>query len=290
TPALAGETGLAAGTPVVAGAMDNVAATVGLGLRSDGDGYIAAGTATNVGLLRRAPVFDGKGLIYHSGVEGHWLVNGGADGGGAGLLWFRNLLRDVDLSALGELGAGTACGEHPMLFLPYMIGQRAPLWNDSASGVVLGITPGTERRHLARMFMESVALGARHAFDELCPAPPSRVALTGGITNSPAWSQLFADATGMRMAVCAQGETSTVGSAILAGLGVGLFRDKDDAFARLAAPRECVPDEIRAAYYATLYGIFAATYRRVLESLRSLDELRRQGVRSPDVAPRAATS
>ncbi len=273
-PAMASEIGLAAGTPVVAGAMDNVAATVGLGLRRSGDGYIAAGTVTNVGILREEPVFDGKGLIYHSGVEGHWLVNGGADYGGAGLLWFRNLLRDLDLGALGELGASTPSGEHPMLFLPYMAGQRAPLWNDSASGVVLGITPGTERRHLARMFMESVALAARHVFEELCAVRPSRVALTGGITNSPAWSQLVADATGMRVAVCSQPETSTLGSAILAGLGVGLFRDIDDAFARLPPQRECVPDPGQVEYYAALFEIFASTYRNVAGNLRSLAGLR----------------
>ncbi len=275
TPALARETGLAEGTPVIAGAMDNVAATVGLGLRHDGDGYIAAGTVTNVGILRDHPVLDGKGLVYHSGVQGHWLVNGGADYGGAGLLWFRNLLRDPDLPALGELGAKTVCGEHPMLFLPYMAGQRAPLWNDSTSGVVLGITPGTERRHLARMFMESVALAARHVFEELCPERPSRAALTGGITNNAAWSQLVADITGMRLSLCAHADVSPLGAAILAGLGVGVFQDIDEAFARLPPGRECVPDRTYADYYAALYRIFATTYCNVIDNLRSLDGLRR---------------
>ncbi len=276
-PARASETGLAAGTPVIAGSMDNVAATVGLGLRRDGDGYIAAGTVTNVGILRDRPVLDGKGLVYHSGVDGHWLVNGGADYGGAGLLWFRNLLGDSDLASLGELGATTSCGEHPMLFLPYMAGQRAPLWNDSTSGVVLGITPGTERRHLARMFMESVALAARHVFEELCPERPSRAALTGGITNSPAWSQLVADVTGMRLSLCAHPEVSTLGSAILAGVGVGLFRDIDDAFGRVPPGRECAPDRTYAEYYTALYRIFADAYSNVVEDLRSLDALRRKG-------------
>jgi len=163
-----------------------------------------------------------------------------------------------------------------MLFLPYMVGQRAPLWNDSTSGVVLGITPGTERRHLARMFMESVALAARHVFEELCPARPRRAALTGGITNSPAWSQLLADVTGMRLSVCPHPDVSALGTAILAGLGVGLYRDIDDAFARLRPGRECVPDGAHADYYAALYRTFAGLYHNVLDSMRSLDRLRRQ--------------
>lgn len=275
TSPMAAETGLAAGTPVIAGAMDNVAATVGLGLREEGDSYIAAGTAINVGILKDAPPRDGKGLVYHFGIDGSWLLNGGADCGGAGLLWFRNLLRDADLASLSELGAGTACGEHPLLFLPYMVGQRAPLWNDSTRGVVLGINPGTERRHLARMFMESVALAARHVFDELCPARPSRAALTGGITNNPAWSQLFADVTGMRLSPCALPEVSTLGSAILAGLGVGVFRDAADARARIPSGQECLPDRDRSEYYAALYGIFAEACCNVAGSLRALDGLRR---------------
>jgi sugar (pentulose or hexulose) kinase len=273
---MAAELGLAAGTPVIAGAMDNVAATVGLGLRQDGDGYVAAGTATNVGILRDAPPLDGKGLVYHYGIDGHWLVNGGADYGGAGLLWFRNLLGDADLAALGELGAGTPGGELPLVFLPYMIGQRAPLWNDATSGVVLGITPGTERRHLARMFMESVALAVRHVFAELCPERPAHAALTGGITNSPAWSQLVADVTGMRLSLCALPEVSTLGSAMLAGLGVGLFRDAADAWARIPAGRECVPDPARAEYHEALYRVFAGAYRDVAGTLRALDGLRRE--------------
>ncbi|HVO20182.1 MAG TPA: FGGY family carbohydrate kinase [Anaeromyxobacter sp.] len=275
TARAAAETGLQAGTPVVAGAMDNVAATVGLGLRRDGDAYIAAGTATNVGVMLEGPVLDGRGLLYHAGLPGRWLQNGGADFGGAGLLWFRNVLDGPDLAALGDMGAAVGCGEHPLLFLPYMVGQRAPLWEESASGVVLGISPGTDRRHLARMFMESVALGARHVFEELRGRAPARAALTGGITNNPAWAQLFADVTGMRLSLCAHAEVSTLGAAILAGLGVGVFPDADAAFARIPPGTERVPAEADRRYYEALYQVFASTYRAVRGSLAALDRLRR---------------
>jgi sugar (pentulose or hexulose) kinase len=277
TAAAAAAAGLREGTPVVAGAMDNVAATLGLGLRNDGDAYVSAGTATNVGVLLDRPVLDGKGLVYHSGLPGRWLQNGGADYGGAGLLWFRNLLENADLAGLGELGAALPCGEHPMVFLPYMLGQRAPLWNDHASGVVLGVRPGTERRHMARMFMESVALAARHVFEALRGRCPERAALTGGITNSAAWTQIFADATGMRLGLCAHAEVTTLGAAILAGLGVGLFRDPDDALTRVPAGPERVPAQATAAYYRALYGVFSSTYAGLQGSLEALDRLRRAG-------------
>jgi len=277
TKAAATETGLALGTPVVAGAMDNVAATLGLGLRNDGDAYISAGTATNVGVMLDRPVLDGTGLVYHSGIEGRWLQNGGADYGGAGLLWFRNILENTDLKTLGELGSAIACGEHPLVFLPYMVGQRAPLWNDRTSGVLLGVRPGTERRHLARAFMESVALGARHAFEALCGRRPERAALTGGITHNAAWTQLFADATGMRLSVGGQAEVTTLGAAILAGVGVGLFRDPGQALALLPPASERIPAGSSARYYDELFGVFASAYGGLKESLEALDRLRRWG-------------
>ncbi len=274
--AAAAATGLAVGTPVIAGAMDNVAATVALGLEEEGDAYIAAGTVTNVGMMSRSPVLGGEGLVYHSGLRGRWLVNGGADYGGAGMLWFRNVLGDTDLEALGELGAAASSGEHPLVFLPYMTGQRAPLWNDATSGVLLGITPATERRHLARMFMESVALAARHVFDRLCPARPGHAALTGGITHSRPWAQMMADVTGMRLSLCDQPDVSTLGAALLAGVGGGVFRSIPEALAaRASKGPELEPDPGRRVHYEALYRVFSDAYASLLGPLRSLDQLRR---------------
>lgn len=252
--------GLAAGTPVVAGAMDNVAATLGCRLLRPGDAYVSAGTVTNVGVLLDAPVFDGRGLIYEAGTPGLWIVNGGVDFGGAGLSWFRDLLGNTDYQELGQLAAGTRLGEAALFFLPYMVGQRAPFWRNDISGAILGLTPAVERRHLARMFMEGTAFGARHAFEMLIGRCPSSAALTGGITNNATWSRLFADVTGMRLSVPPETETSTLGSAILAGMGVGMFASRADALGRLPEPTVNAPEAAAAAYYDELFSIFKDAY------------------------------
>jgi sugar (pentulose or hexulose) kinase len=268
--------GLAIGTPVIAGVMDNVAATTGLGLRNDGDAYVAAGTATNVGVLIDAPTGDGLGLVYHAGVEGKWLVNGSVDYGSAGLLWFRNLLGETDFDTLCQSAAEVGATSHPMLFLPYMTGQRAPLWNDALSGVMLGVSPGTERAHLVRMFMESTALGARHVLQTLCPVRPSTASLTGGITNNRLWTEIFADATDMRLSISAQAEIGNLGVAILTGLGIGLYRSIDEALALLPPARVLGPAPERRAYYDDLYAVFDETFRGSLRVLKQLDELRKK--------------
>lgn len=266
--------GLAAGTPVVAGAMDNVAATLGCRLLMPGDAYIAAGTVTNVGMLVDAPVFDGRGLIYEAGTPDLWLVNGGVDFGGAGLSWFRDLLGDTDFGELCRLVDDTRAGEAALFFLPYMVGQRAPFWKGDMSGAIVGLTPAVRRSHLARMFMEGTAFGARHAFDTLAGGRPPRAVLTGGITNSTTWRRLFAEVTGMTLSVPPEAETATLGSAILAGMGVGLYGSRADAIGRLPPPEAFSPDPAAAAFYCDLYAVFQDAYAGLSDVLSRLAVLR----------------
>lgn len=270
----AAASGLAEGTPVVAGAMDNVAATIGCRLSKPGDAYVSAGTVTNVGVLLDHPVFEGRGLIYQAGTPGLWLLNGGVDYGGAGLLWFRDVLGEHDLTELGRLVESTRRGESGLFFLPHMVGQRAPFWNDDTRGVVVGLTPSTERRHLVRMFMEGTAFGARHAFDVLSGDRPARAALTGGVTRNSAWRSLFGEVTGMRLDVPPEVETTTLGAAILAGIGVGLFSDRDDALSRLPPPETVIPDPAAVAYYEELYEVFLEAHAGMSGALARLSRLR----------------
>jgi sugar (pentulose or hexulose) kinase len=274
TSAAARWSGLATGTPVVAGAMDNVAATLGCRLLNAGDAYISAGTVTNVGVLLDAPVYDGLGLIYEAGTPGLWLVNGGVDFGGAGLSWFRDLLGNTDYQELGRLAEQTGLGEAALFFLPYMVGQRAPFWNGAISGAILGLTPAVERRHLARMFMEGTAFGARHAFEALIGRRPRQAVLTGGVTNNATWRRIFAEVTGMTLAMPSETETATLGSAILAGIGVGLFQSRADAIARLPAAEAYAPDPIPAAHYDELFSIFMEAYAGLGNVFARLHHLR----------------
>lgn len=268
--------GLAAGTPVIAGAMDNVAATTGLCLRNDGDAYVAAGTATNVGVLIDHPATDGHGLVYHAGVEGRWLINGSVDYGSAGLLWFRNLLGESDFDTLCDGAADIGPGDQTPIFLPYMTGQRAPLWNETLSGAIIGLTPAAERRHLARMFMESTALGARHVFQKLRSERPTSAALTGGITNNRLWTEIFSDATGMKLTLPHQTEVGNLGMAMLTGLGIGRFKSIDEAFSLIPRGETREPEVWRKAYYDDLFGLFGEAYESNLRVLARLNTFRKK--------------
>ena len=122
----AAATGLKQGTPVIAGAMDNVSATLGLGLRHDGQAYISAGTATNAGACVASVPTDPTMLNYHHGVPGLYLVNGGVDYGGAGLRWFKSLIEEDSFAEVDRLAEEAGYLDDVLLYLPYMVGQRAP--------------------------------------------------------------------------------------------------------------------------------------------------------------------
>ncbi len=271
----AAETGLIQGTPVVAGCMDNVAAVLGLKLLKSGEAYISAGTATNIGMVLDQPVFDGRGLLYQHGVRGKWLLNGGVDYGSAGLDWFRNLL-ETDFKTLTMLESETVHDRHPLLFLPYMTAQRAPLWNEDVSGVWIGLTPKTDRKHMVKSIMEGAALGARHAFSELTGRLPGLLSLTGGPTVNPRWVQIFCNATASRIVSRSDADVTCLGAAVLAGVGVSLFPSFEDALDRAPQGERCDPEPEQVSYYKELYDLYLKTYNHLDRTFRQLNRLQKK--------------
>lgn len=269
------ETGLPQGTPVMAGCMDNVAAILGLKLLNKDQAYISAGTATNIGVVLEEPVFDGRGLIYQHGIQGKWLINGSVDYGSAGLYWFRNLL-ETDFNALGTPESDSLSGRQPLLFLPYMTAQRAPLWNEDTYGAFIGLTPETDRKQLVKSIMVGAALGARHAYSELVGHLPKHLSLTGGPTANADWVRIFCNATGSNLVSRSDADVTCLGAAILAGVGVSLFPSFEDAMA--SAPRgklyESEPEQ--TAYYDELYDLYVKTYHNLNWTFQQLNRLRKK--------------
>lgn len=273
TSSAAKDCGLVAGTPVIAGAMDNVAATVGLGLWQEGDAYISAGTATNVGSLTLSPPRNSNGLIYHYGSADRWLVNGGVDYGAAGLHWFRNFLEEQSFDRLNTMACQSLPTDLPLLFLPFMTGQRAPIWNEDTTGCLLGLTPQTEQRHVVRALMEGTGLGARMAFSQLLGELPAKAKVTGGITQSSVWMQTLADCMGIPVRQADKEDSTTLGTAIMTGVGCGVFSSFPDAFQLLPKCEHLSPTPAKREYYDRLYHIFTSTHESLQACYSDLAKL-----------------
>ncbi|HEY8041362.1 MAG TPA: FGGY family carbohydrate kinase [Polyangiaceae bacterium] len=220
----AAATGLREGTPVVAGGGDFAASALGAGVIEEGQACLMLGTAGNLLVPTRAPRFDSR-LInsHHVGCE-RWLTLGGTLCGAA-LEWFRGAMAPgVAWEALEAEAASVEVGSEGLVVLPYLQGERTPVWNEHARGVFFGLRLAHRRGHLYRAMIEGVALGFRHclAVAEEGGVRFDEVLASDGAGRSPLLRQALADALGLPLTWSSGGRGGTAaGAAILAGLGVG---------------------------------------------------------------------
>lgn len=269
--------GLAAGTPVIAGAMDNVAAVLGTGLARAGAAGVSAGTATNTNACVASPVVEPGLHCYHHAVPGLWIAAGAVDYGGAGLKWFRDLLGQEDFRALDSEVEALPFDRDPLLFLPYMVGQRAPLWNDAARGALIGLDPRSSRAAIARAIMEGNALGTRRVLSLVERGGPALEALrlTGGCSRSPVWAAVFADVTGKTVEIPGDRDVATLGTALMAAAGVGLVTDLAGSAERSATvTARFAPRRERGPWYDRLYEAFCGAYDGMRSTYAMLAALR----------------
>lgn len=261
-------TGLCEGTPVVAGGLDAACSTLGVGVIRPGETQEQGGQAGGMSICMDtcSPV---RSLILSRHVAPRrWLLQGGTTGGGGALKWFREqLCPQMSFASMSEAAAEAPCAGE-VVFLPYMAGERSPLWNPDARGVFFGLSFATTRGQMIRAVMEGVAFSLRHNLDtaEAAGVCAGMLRATGGSCNSPAWMQIKADVTGRRIEV-PQAETAAAwGAAILAGIGSDVFESWEEAVGSIQVMRSYEPDLNRSVLYEKQYQ----KYLRLTETLGPL--------------------
>ena len=279
TARAAAATGLLMGTPVVIGGGDGACATVGSGAVSEGDAYAYIGSSAWMALSATDPLVDQSQRIItmaHLDPQLYFtLGNMQAAGGAYG--WLAELLAGNDkaksFSELDALAAGVPSGAGGLLFLPHLLGERAPYWNPAARGAFVGLSMMHGRAEVARATLEGVALHLRLILDALRGqgAQVRTMRLIGGGAKSALWRQIFADALGLPIMLPAlTAEATSLGAAIAGGIGVGLYPDFSVA-SRLIPVREAErPDPATAARYDGLVALYAETYRALEPVFRKL--------------------
>lgn len=269
TAAGAARVGLLAGTPVVAGAGDQAAAMLGAGILRPGMVYDAAGTASTFApcVTRFSPDTQHQTLLTARLIPaGLWYVIGYINGGGLNLRWFRDLLRGAggadawDYAALDDRAANVAPGAEGLVFVPHLGGRVCPNQPD-LRGAWVGLTWSHGIPHLYRALLESVAFEYALYFSiarELAPDTPfEEVRVVGGGAQSAVWNQVKADVLQLPYVRLNRPEAAALGSAILAGYGVGVFDDFADAVGRFTRPEQRFhPDPEKTARYRSLVAFY----------------------------------
>jgi xylulokinase len=264
-------TGLRAGIPVVAGAGDQTAGAVGMGIVEPGAVSATIGTSGVVFAATSTPVRDPQGRIHtfcHA-IPNCWHVMGVTQAAGLSLKWFREQFSAngnstvVSYDHLMEEAAKTPAGAEGLLWAPYLMGERTPHLDPNARGALVGLTAGHTRGHMIRAILEGVAFSLRDCltiFSEL-QIPVASIRLGGGGARSPLWCQIQADIFGREVSVLQAEEGPAYGAALLAGVGVGAWpsvRNACEASVRVA--RRFEPDAERAAAMNRQYARYEKLY------------------------------
>ncbi len=225
-------TGLPEGIPVVAGGLDAACGTLGAGVYQVGQTQEQGGQAGGMSICTDHALAHKKSILSPHVVPGKWLLQGGTVGGGGTLKWFKQEFgKDLSFDDLTEEAKQINPGADGVVFLPYMAGERSPIWNPDAKGVFYGLSFDKTRGHMVRALLEGVAYSLQHNLltaDETGVKVESLNAM-GGSANSVLWTQIKADVTGKKIQVPASDTATTLGAALLAGVGTGVYKDYKEA-------------------------------------------------------------
>jgi len=287
TPDAAAECGVAPGTPVIAGMTDGTAAAVEACVVDAGDAVEMTGQSTVLLICSDQPYLDNELIPLGHAVPGRHLVVGALSTSGGALRWVRDQLgepersealrRGVDpFDLLTELAAASPPGAKRLIFLPYMFGERSPIWNSYARGVFFGLTLATTKGDLVRAILEGATYGLRHNVETAARAgfDVGILSSVGGGARSALWGQIKADILQRPIRLPATATGAPLGDAIVAAAGVGLYPSvAEAAHAMNSFGASYEPRPELAASYDALYAIYLELYPALAASYRHLAEV-----------------
>lgn len=274
------QTGLAAGTPVVAGAGDQAAGAVGMGIVAPGVVSATIGTSGVVFAATDRPSHDPRGRLHtfcHA-TPNRWHVMGVTQAAGLSLRWFRDRFMDPcaqdgndPYDQLTAEAATVPPGADGLLWAPYLMGERTPHLDSNARGALAGLTASHTRAHVVRAILEGVAFSLKDTFTIFSEMnlPVARIRLGGGGARSSLWRQIQADVYGHEVEIVEAEEGAAYGAALLAGVGAGVWATVDqacDSVVRVAsrvAPSQTNASAMHAGYEAfrRLYPAMKSVFR-----------------------------
>ncbi len=275
TSAVAAELGLSTAVGVCVGGLDQACAAIGVGNIAQGVLSENTGAALAICATVDSPVFDPQGRmpLHAHAIPDHYMLHSFTSGGIV-LRWFRDrfcvdemavaeLLGSDAYSMLSAEAAGVTPGCDGLVTLPHIQGAMAPENDSDARAVFVGITMHHTKAHFVRSIMEAVACAIRRNLDVISDlgVEVTELRSTGGAAASDVWSQIKADVTGRVTRTMRHSQAACIGAGMLAGVGVGVFRDIPAAVGRFAETAGCfTPDRERRAAYEAVYRRYGAVY------------------------------
>lgn len=279
TAGAAAECGLVQGIPVVAGGLDAACGALGTGVLENGETQEQGGQAGGMSICMDHFQPDPRLILSFHVVPSRWLLQGGTTGGGGVMRWLVRELGEGSgeeseteiLKNFNHLAENTPPGSDGLVFLPYMAGERSPIWDSNAKGVYYGLDYNKTKGHLLRAAMEGVAFSLRHNLDVAGEngAKVGVLRAMGGSANSWLWTQIKADVTGKPIIVPSSDTATTLGAAMLAGVGTGFYADYKEAVRNTVRIRRFhQPEEMNRGIYQKNYEKYRLLYEELKQFMK----------------------
>ena len=268
TAAAAAATGVPAGTPVVAGTVDAYSEAFSVGVRHPGDQMLMYGSTMFL-VQVIDDYYSDPTLWTTAGVERDSLaLAAGTSTAGSLIGWLQTVTGGAPFDKLMAEAADVPAGSEGLLMLPYLAGERTPVFDPQARGVIAGLTLRHSRGHLFRAAYEGISFGIRQILERFDDAHNgARTVAVGGGLRSPVWAQAVSDITGRVQLVPEQAIGASYGDALLAAVGVGLV-PADTDWARI--DREITPNADHRDRYDDLYTTWRELYPATREQVHRL--------------------
>ncbi|QTH42844.1 gluconokinase [Cohnella sp. LGH] len=281
--ALADDMGLRPDTPFFLGSSDGALANLGVGAVGPGDTAVTIGTSAAMRMITDKPLTDERMRTFcYSVAHGSYVIGGATNNGAIVLQWMRDSLfgGSKTIEELLKAAAGVSAGADGLLFLPFLSGERAPIYNAEARGTYLGANLGHGQAHFVRAGLEGVlfaVLSVAESLRELA-GPASEIRASGGFAKSPLWLQMLADMLGQEVAVPRVTEASAFGAAMMAMQGLGQLADLSSAKEWAPIAQRLQPDSQRHAVYRELFAIYERSRDGLLERFAELTQFQRRSL------------
>lgn len=269
-PKIAAKVGLSAGIPLIAGSADHIASALAAGLREDGDTLIKFGGAGDILYCSSRPLTHPKLFIDAHDIPGKYLLNGCMAASGSLVKWYVGdvLGKPVDkaiLRAMDDDALQVPAGSDGVIVLPYFLGEKTPLMDPHARGVIFGLGLHHTPAHIFRAILEAVIFGFRHHIDVLREAghAPTRIVATNGGVSSGLWRHIAADVLGTPVTSFRGHPGSCLGVAFVAGMASGMFDDWAQIDRFLSERVVDEPDPAEIAVYDERYAVYREMYERL---------------------------
>lgn len=275
---IAKEFGLAKNVPVIAGSADHIASTLAVGALEAKDLVLKIGGAGDVMYVTDDLKTDKRLFIDYHDVPGKYVLNGCMASSGSIVKWFSKNVVKENLENLNKTAKTSKVGSNGLIVLPYFLGEKTPIFDPKAKGVIVGLSLSHSVGDLFRAIMEAVAYGFYHHVEVIkqMGQDVKRVFLCNGGAKSELWRQIVADVTGYDLIYIEGNIDSSVGVAFLAGYSVSMFPSWKDV-ERISAKRVTVKsDPTKHEFYMKFYELYRKTYealRQIMTELHDLSEM-----------------